>query len=239
MGRSFDERVSQQLFKLSGTEDEIVDFLRRNKEALPTIREIARELGISGNTVFRLAKKLGYSGWAEMRFAIENAAKEAPSDADISPLFSPAHIDKEATERLLRKMDGAATTMIYGIGDSKYFSELLVKYIRFAESLGTRRVLYDSDYTAERLQPGDVAILISSSGTTPMVLRVAETAKARGAFLASITLDTDNPLRNMADLGFVFRSNAVNNRFIPDLTGLMMQIRYIAETYWSSIGKTM
>ena len=100
----------------------------------------------------------------------------------------------------------------------------------------SRRIVYDSDYTAERLTPADCAIFISASGTNAVTLRVARTAKQRGAYIASITLDSENPLRELSNLQLLFFSgeSGLDNRFAPDLTGLMLIVRKIAETYWQS-----
>ena len=128
------------IFSLSDTEEEIVQYLRKNRSSLGTIREVANELYVVPNTLFRLSKKLGYDGWSEMRYAIQDSSSGSQVHSGLLPTSSRtlANIKKtvdslnpDDVELLLKKIDSSDTTVIYGIGDNKYFCELLIKYLLY------------------------------------------------------------------------------------------------------------
>lgn len=50
------------------------------------------------------------------------------------------------------------------------------------------------------VQPGDVLVALSTSGTSPNVLRGAEAGRARGAFVVAMTGETGGALAGCADL---------------------------------------
>ena len=138
MKESFDSRVQKMIFSLSDTEEEIVQYLRKNKSSLGTIREVADKLYVVPNTLFRLAKKLGYDGWSEMRYAVINDSAPRGSFSNLLPTSSKTLLNLSKTieslrnddvEYLLKKIDASDTTVIYGIGDNKYFCELFIKYL--------------------------------------------------------------------------------------------------------------
>lgn len=59
--------------------------------------------------------------------------------------------------------------------------------------------------------PGDVAILISSSGRSPNVLNAAMCARARGLGVVTLSgFDADNPLRALGDLNLWVNSHRYN-----------------------------
>lgn len=71
---TFDERVSEVEIYLNDTEDDIVEYIRKHRRILHkmSIQKIAEELFIAPNWIMRLSKKLGYSGFAELKFAVQN-----------------------------------------------------------------------------------------------------------------------------------------------------------------------
>lgn len=59
--------------------------------------------------------------------------------------------------------------------------------------------------------PGDVVVLISSSGKSPSVVKAAEYSKSVGLTVVSFTgRDVDNPLKALSDLAFWIDSDAYN-----------------------------
>ena len=236
---SFDSRIQKMIFSLSDTEEEIVQYLRKNRSSLGTIREVANELYVVPNTLFRLSKKLGYDGWSEMRYAIQDSSSGSQVHSGLLPTSSRtlANIKKTVDSlNLLKKIDSSDTTVIYGIGDNKYFCELLIKYLRIGDP--SKHILYDSDFTIKGLTERDTAIFLSYSGQTAMTEQMALLARENKAFVVSITgPDTEiNSVKAVADLCFVYYNDdpLVEDRLAPDFTGLMFIIREIATTYWRS-----
>ena len=106
----FEERVLQQEFTLNDTDDLIVDYIRKNKANLEhlSIQKVAEDLYLVPNSIMRLCKKLGYKGFAEMKFLVNNevstkiwgcsSAGRAPALQAGGQEFDPPHLHHRASE---------------------------------------------------------------------------------------------------------------------------------------------
>lgn len=249
---NFEERVSLNWLKLNDVEDDIVTYLRARASAAETlsISKISKDMFIAPNTVVRFAKKLGYKGFSELKYSLsfEYGTTDNKEFEKLEKVFEPEiskHIiqtikliDKRQITSVLKRIYEADSVSLYGIGDSQYFCELLAKYLsRVNENVEMRfHILYDSEYNVSRLKEGDITIFISASGESAQIIDLAGKAHKKGAYIVAITMDTDNTLRRVADTTMVFSSEDkyCNDYNVPDLTGLMLLIRYIANMYWNS-----
>lgn len=249
---SFEERVSLHMLKLNDVEDDIVDYLRLNAGGISdiSINKIAKDLYICPNTVVRLARKLGYKGFSELKYSLaaQHGDREQEELKKIKRFLEPElskHIlrtvrliDKKMLRDVLTMVYNARRVALFGMGDSQYYCELLAKYLsRVSDNIEMRfHILMDSEYSVSRLKEGDVAIFISCTGESSWITDLARLAHQKRAVIISITMDTDNTLRRIADKALVFSSEDkyFKNYNVPDLTGLMLLIRYIANTYWNS-----
>ena len=77
---TFDERVAYGQEYLNETDDAILIYIRENisKISSLTIQKMSKELFIAPNSIMRFAKKIGYSGFAELKFSIQN--EQQPRD---------------------------------------------------------------------------------------------------------------------------------------------------------------
>lgn len=249
---TFEERVALNWLKLNDVEDDIVTYLKSKvseAESL-SINKIAKDMFIAPNTIVRFAKKLGYKGFSELKYslAFEHGTAGDEEILKLEKIFEPEiskHIiqtiqliDKRQVIGVLKRIYEASSVSLYGIGDSQYFCELLAKYLsRVSENIEMRfHILYDSEYNISRLKKGDITIFISASGESAQIVDLAGKAHKRGAYIIAITMDTDNTLRRIADTTMVFSSEDkyCKNYNVPDLTGLMLLVRYIANVYWNS-----
>ena len=79
--------------------------------------------------------------------------------------------------------------------------------------------------------PGDLAILISSSGNSPNMLNGAEKAKAMGLSLVTVSgFSADNPIRKLGDLNLWVDSTAYNIVEMTHHVWLVAIIDYLVET---------
>ena len=249
---NFEERVAMNWLRLNDVEDDIVTYLRERTGGIErlSINKIAKDMFIAPNTVVRFAKKLGYKGFSELKYslAFEHGALENEEIQKLEKYLEPEiskHItqtikliDKRQIAAVLKRIYEADSVSLYGIGDSQYFCELLAKYLsRVSKNIEMRfHILYDSEYNISRLKPGDVTLFISTSGETAQIVDLASKAHKKGAYIIAITMNTDNTLRRIADTTLVFSSEDkfCNSYNVPDLTGLMLLVRYIANVYWNS-----
>ena len=79
--------------------------------------------------------------------------------------------------------------------------------------------------------PGDLAILISSSGNSPNMLNGAEKAKAMDLSLVTVSgFSADNPIRKLGDLNLWVDSTAYNIVEMTHHVWLLAIIDYLIET---------
>ncbi len=247
------ERVVKNWSRINDSEQELLNYLRSHVEELPgmSINALTGDLFISQNTVIRLAKKLGYRGFSEMKYAIVAESKTPEQNSTFSDQLDILSdkalarnikktielIDCNQIAALLRRIRKTEGVSMHGIGDSQYFAELLQKYfVRVCNNVEMQfNILFDNRIKFEQFQPGHVAIFISCSGETATILELATFAKQRGTYTVSITRNTDNHLRHIVDESLVFCGDQSETQIpnVPDLTGLMLLLRYIANAYWS------
>lgn len=80
-------------------------------------------------------------------------------------------------------------------------------------------------------QPGDVLLAISTSGHSPNVLAACEAAKAKGLAVVALTSDTDNPLRQLADVAVCAPKSRYSDRIQEiHIKAIHIMIEVIEET---------
>jgi len=124
------------------------------------------------------------------------------------------------TEILIEKLRNNQKILLCGNGgsasDAQHFaSELVVHFDTFRQALPAIALTSDSailtsagnDFSFEEIfsrqvealgQEGDVLIAISTSGTSPNIIKAAEAAKDQGLYVISITGPLPNPLSEFA-----------------------------------------
>lgn len=239
MALSFENRVNQLYMKLNDADDDIVEWLRKNCTETTTIKEVANSLYVAPNTVFRLAKKLGYNGFSEMRFAIVRERQSgavwdwlSAADADLrdSIVRTMELVDENQVEQLVKKIIQSDKVVVCGIGLNQFFGQLLVRYLRYG---GIKDTVFEFDHDIRMLTENDMAIFISNSGETTIVTDLAKTAKKTGATIVSITDVHYNSLQKLADINLYFYSGFFKNEIAPDYTGLAVLVRLIANVLWN------
>ncbi|MES5431008.1 MurR/RpiR family transcriptional regulator [Enterococcus gallinarum] len=75
-------------YQLNDSEAEVLRFMKKNRQSLKTIgiRDVAKATYVSTATIINMAKKIGYSGYSELVFALGN------SQSDIAMPYTPQRI---------------------------------------------------------------------------------------------------------------------------------------------------
>ena len=70
--------ISKENITLNNTEKRIVEYILEKSHSFSNIKitDMANDLYLSSNTIIRLCKNLGYSGFSELKYNIVNAMKE-------------------------------------------------------------------------------------------------------------------------------------------------------------------
>lgn len=220
--------LTAQLETMTSADRQIAQYIVDNPEAMLKLSSaaLAEATGRSQSSVVKFSQKLGYSGYQQLKLAVNKAkAQEWQAPAGVihgtidasdtymtivqkligSKLLSmretSAANGEQTIDEALDAMVNARRIQLAGVGASslvaKDFSYKLLK-------LG-RVVLLDSDThiqvaNTSTLNGSDLLIALSYSGRSLETLRIAELAKARGAQIISITGLQPNPLLDLADI---------------------------------------
>ena len=244
---SFDERINNIKLKLNDTDDLIIEYIqeKRNDMQHISIHKIAEELYISPNSIMRTSKKLGYSGFSELKFSIQNEENPEIIKLNTSSLVNkiPKNIiktmnilDEKDICDISKSMINSNKVLVAGIGDSVYFCETLGRYMR---CLGKRvdffNQIHDIEYNAKFYNEGDVVVIISTSGTTPRLVQLAKDIKQRNpkTEIYCITHFGENELSKICDKQICFwgEKRIVDGYNVTDRVGLSIVIRMICDKY--------
>jgi DNA-binding MurR/RpiR family transcriptional regulator len=249
-------RIQSVYETLKSAEKRAADFMLENPEAIAdtNITEAANMAKCSDATLVRLARKLGFSGYPELKASItenrqdsgilyeEISAQDSPmkvvekvfqtSEQTLKDTFSL--LDETQYSEALSMIMNASRILLIGAGDA--FTVAYTGYLKFSR-IGFNAVCsQDLDLQlieASKLKAKDALISISHTGRTQTLLSVIKLARQNGAGIISITNYPTSPIAKISD---VILSTAA---FIPDNFGEIMTKRIpelcILETLYINI----
>ena len=213
MGKS-EKRIADWLFEHSG-------------EIIPlSITELAERSSSSEATIVRFAKRLGFSGYQELKisFAQESGKKLINDDisrddtcADIFEKISndiycslemtKNAIDPKSLETAAQAVLGANTISIFGLGNSAAVAtDAAHKFLR----AGCKATAYSDNHmqaiAASHLTDKDVAIGISHSGSSKDIVDALAISKCNGATTICITNFGKSPIIKQSGIVLCTRS---------------------------------
>ncbi|WP_108398611.1 MurR/RpiR family transcriptional regulator [Devosia submarina] len=220
--------LAAQLDSLTQADRQIAEFIIDHPEKMLALSSagLAEATGRSQSSVVKFSQKLGYSGYQQLKLAVNKAkAIEWQTPGGVihgtieandsymtilqkligSKLLSMRETSAANTEATidlaLGALSDARRIQLAGVGASS----LVAKDFSFKLLKLGRVVLLDSDThiqlsNASALNGSDVLVALSHSGRSMETLRIAELAKKRGATIISITGLQPNPLLELADI---------------------------------------
>lgn len=222
--RAIGAQIRMRLPQLTPLELRVVDAITARKdltEATP-LKEIAQQSSVSEAMIVKIAKKLGFTGFREMRIGLveynqsdaANLYREiSPDDSSASVIQKVFHtsmqaleetiaiLDVEAFDRAADILHRATHRDFYGIGGSAQIArDVAHKFLR----IGLRAAIYDDAHmmlmSAAILKPDDAVVVFSHSGTTTAVLEALKLARKSGARTIAVTNYGDSPIAEAADV---------------------------------------
>jgi DNA-binding MurR/RpiR family transcriptional regulator len=219
--------VKRALPDLNGSMQRVAERILANPDevARGSITKLAAAAETSAATVTRLSTHLGFAGYPALRAALAmeiGRGQEAGWTSDIGLAIGPADppeqvlnvlastqanalrnalasIDLAAAARVADAIAGARRTHIYGEwGDAIPARELYIRLLR----IGIPVWFFDGPQSAQiaagLLGEGDVALVVSRSGTDPATLEFVRRAKDEGALTVAITGVSDSSIGSIA-----------------------------------------
>lgn len=246
----FQSIVKTNYSNLSKSEKLVIDYILNNLEtaSLLTIQETAQKTNVSIATISRLAKKLGFNSYQEMRLKI-NESNQSNQEAffpnvsvkdsllDIANhSFYTNKLSLEETQSIIKEDDlelavnllaRAKTCGIFGLGASQVVA--MSAYHRFTRS--SLECVFVQDFHLQllqvaRLTPDDCVLIISHTGNNKDTLRIVEIAKQNNVPIITITSNVTSALAKLSEVVLVSVSDETN--FRPEaVSSLVSQITLV------------
>ncbi|MDR0298057.1 MAG: MurR/RpiR family transcriptional regulator [Streptococcaceae bacterium] len=173
-----------------------------------TIDEIAKLNFTSKSSISRFIRKIGYEGFAELKYEIkkEHKDKENRDDNNFMDLQTSDvqrtmnMLKSEDLTEIISKIIRSNNLYCYGTGHLqniaiKEFSKQMVFLKKWVRHIKAKT---EFDITLPNIQPDDFVILVSLSGETVDVLENIANLKLRGISTLTITKVSDNQFSKMA-----------------------------------------
>ncbi len=207
--------------KMGKAEKKIADWLFENpNEILPlSIVDLADRCGCSEATIVRFAKRLGFSGYQELKISLAQESNSASFNTNITEDDTLAEIyDKvcndiycslertktvlntQTFEQACEKISKANRIVIFGLGNSASVAhDASHKLLRVGCNASSYSDNHMQVIVSSHLKPGDVVIGISHSGSSKDIVDAFKIAKESGAITIAITNNGKSPIQKFSD----------------------------------------
>lgn len=208
--------------KMGKAEKHIADWIFENpgKIISLSIIELAEQCGCGEATIVRFAKRLGLSGYQELKFSLASEGGGSPASTHIterdtafemySKVCNDIYISLEKTkgslnsdslENAAKKICNANKIVLFGLGNSAAIAiDASHKFMR----AGLNAVAYTDNHmqviAASHLKEGDVAIGISHSGSSKDIVEALKISKEHHALTIAITNNGKSPIQKQSDI---------------------------------------
>ncbi len=196
--------------------------LRSDGDADLPLKAVAKEADTSEAMVVKTAKRLGFSGYKELRGALRAYKSQPHVDLhqEVTPDDTPttivqkvfrtsiqaleetlAILDMEAFAYAAELLHRAHQRDFYGLGGSAQIArDVSHKFLR----IGIRTSVFDDTHmmamSASLLTHGDVVVAFSHSGRTSGLINSVQIAKSNRANVIAITNYKSSPLADLSDV---------------------------------------
>lgn len=223
-GLAIGAKIRISLSSLSHTEQRIIEWMmiKGNLTPMTGIKEVASKLSVSEPLLVKVAKKLGYSGFREIRKALLSYFEALPFDKEqelsekdnidniIEKVFNnsvqalkeaqsivDANIISQAAEWIFH----ASRIVILGVGGSAIVGQDFEhKLLRIGILSHTYSDNHLMAMVASQLKENDVVIAISQSGNTVEICNAIMVAKKHKARIICITNNHQSEIAQLSDL---------------------------------------
>ena len=203
----------RQIQNLNELEMQVYQYVMKHQNSIPymRIRELAAEAHVSTTTILHFCKKVGCEGYTQFRWKMKESIGAGKSDRIPDDLAELQAFFKRVTEeRYEQEMEKAASLIaraervfVIGIGNSGNVGEYGARYFT---NLG-KFTLFVSDpfYPINLMEStSTVAVLLSVSGETEQILKIANELKQRRCSVISIICSEHYTLAQSSDINLSY-----------------------------------
>ncbi|MGH4050624.1 MAG: MurR/RpiR family transcriptional regulator [Clostridium sp.] len=242
----FYERISNNNISVNNTEKKIIEYILDNSNSFSNIiiNDMASYLYISPNTIIRLCKKLGYSGFSELKYELVNNSKgvtQASLDNSVitihNSILETLAINKlDTLKECADLMHKSKKIIIFSLGLSQYPSLAFAKKLQYLNKLclvpedRDANILY-----AKNLKDGDLALVVSSSGNTDIIRTVFTIIKTKKVPMITLTGFSQNILSQFSDIKLYayLKQYNIDNNDLTSRLGFNIVLDLLIEQYYN------
>jgi len=194
--------------------DPIHDIALAAQVSQPTVIRFCRSVGCKGLSDFKLRLASGLSMSVPITHSqvthddsmLELGAKVLGNTAN-AILQLRNELQRDAIDRAIDLVADAKRVELFAVGNyAAVAQDAQTKFLRLGLPCGAHTDPHLQDLTAATIQPGTVALIISSGGKLPELMALQEKIQQRGATLIAITAN-QSPLARKADVALVAEHN--------------------------------
>ncbi len=239
--------------EMGKAEKQVADWIKENpgKIISLSIVELAEQCKCSEATIVRFSKRLGLSGYQELKISLASEGGGSPVSTHISEqdssyqiyekVCNDIYLSLEKTKKSLNpdslalaaeKICNAEKIVVFGLGNSASIAlDASHKFLR----AGLNAVAYSDNHmqviAASHLTENDVVIAISHSGSSKDIVDALKIAKEHGATTIAVTNTGKSPILKYSDI--VLSTSADETKYnILALNSRIVQLAIIDTLYF-------
>lgn len=191
----------------------------------PTVLRFATAIGCSGFQDFkiRLAQSLAFGTPATHSVLLDTDEPEIVAekifDYTMTSLdWARSRLDKTALRKAIDILSEARSIVFFGFGASGIVArDAQQKFPLFGVPCVAELDSHQQLMVASMMKPGDVAFVISNTGTTRSIIEIARIARENGAVVIGLT-GSDSPLVSYCDVTLIVETLENTNMYTPTIS---------------------
>jgi DNA-binding MurR/RpiR family transcriptional regulator len=224
MSRPVLQRLREEKSTFRDSEERVADYILAHAGTVVNlpITELAEQIGVSEATIVRMCKKVGFRGFQELKInlAIETVKpiqavhEEISEDDQIDVVMKKvmaantraleATLDVLSETELRRAVEAlytARSIQFYGVGGSGPVAfDAAHKFMKTGKPVTAYTDTHMQAMAASLVEPVDVVVAISHSGSSRDVIDALEIARNRGATTIGLTHYARSPIDKVIDI---------------------------------------
>lgn len=240
-------KIEENHNKFTKSENKVMNFILQNSKYIleHSIGDISSKIGVSDATLSRFAIKIGFKGFNELRFILDqeskrvNIEKNYNNDSILDKLVNDYKVFLDQNVELIKNEDisflidcikNSSRIKIYGIGSSGYFSKEMgfrLSKLGFDSKAitETHEMKIDANFCNEK----DLIIGVSLSGLTNDIIESMGIGRNNGAKTIALTNYPNSKIGNFSDkiIKIISKNTLEMGHFISPQIGLIFVLDYI------------
>lgn len=240
-GRNMIEIIRTMRADLRKSDRKVADIVLEDPHRImnATVGETAQLADVSQPTVLRFATAIGCSGFQDFKIKLAQslafgtpathsvlldtdtpeAVTEKIFDYTMTSLdWARSKLDKAALHKAIDALAAARSIVFFGFGASGIVArDAQQKFPLFGVPCVAELDSHQQLMVASMMKPGDVAFVISNTGTTRSIIEIARIARENGATVICLT-GSESPLTHYCDVVLIVETLENTNMYTPTIS---------------------